>query len=388
MKHLNDLKNSYPQLVPLANNLSDALVLLMDSICTGGTILTCGNGGSAADAEHIVGELVKGFHLKRHLSVEDASPFVKVFAEEGATMAANLQKGIAAISLVSNSALSSAIINDMEPAYEFAQQVYALGCPGDVLISLSTSGNSKNVINALKVARAMGLKTIVLTGKNGGRVKGLADICICVPATRVDKIQELHLPVYHFLCSALEDALFGENVGAVNSTDMPAHVTVATPQLPEKIDLVVFDFDGVFTDNKVYTAQDGTEAVICDRGDGLGIEMLRKAGIPMFILSKETNPVVSARAAKLQVDVHASCDNKEFFLKQHFADNQIDPANVIYMGNDMNDFDAMQYVGFSVAPANSHPDIIRIASLVLKKNGGDGAVRSLSELILKKTGEL
>ena len=107
------------------------------------------------------------------------------------------------------------------------------------------------MINALKVTRAMGLKTIVLTGASGGRVKGLAEICICVPATRVDKIQELHLPIYHSLCSALEDALFGENAGAVNSTDMPAHVAVITPQLQEKINLVVFDFDGVFTDKKV-----------------------------------------------------------------------------------------------------------------------------------------
>lgn len=388
MKFLNELKASYPELDPAINDITEALSVLLNGIGGGGTILTCGNGGSAADAEHIVGELMKGFHLKRKLSSDDARPFVDAFAEDGSAIAGCLQKGIAAVSLVSNAALSSAIINDMEQAYEFAQQVYALGRPGDVLIGITTSGNSNNVVNALKVARAMGLKTIALTGQSGGKVKSLADICICVPATRVDKIQELHLPVYHFLCAALEDALFGENASTeISMAPRPSAVSEKL-SLPETIELVVFDFDGVFTDNKVYTAQDGTESVMCDRRDGLGVEMLRNAGVPMFILSKESNPVVAARARKLKLDVQGSCDNKGSFLEQYFAENGVDPANVIYMGNDLNDFEAMQRVGFSVAPADSHPDIKRIASLVLLENGGDGAVRALSELILQNTGEL
>jgi len=387
MTYLNELKDTYPQLEPVMDDVAGALSLLLDGIRAGGTVLTCGNGGSAADAEHIVGELMKGFHLRRRLSRLDAGPFIEAFPEDGAAIAANLQKGIAAVSLVSNAALGSAIINDMEPAYEFAQQVYALGRAGDVLIGISTSGNSNNVVNALKVARANGLKTIALTGEGGGKLKGLADTSICVPASRVDKIQELHLPVYHCLCAALEDALFGENVSADISETLSRSVARGKPSLPKTIELVVFDFDGVFTDNKVYTAQDGTETVMCDRRDGLGIEMLRNAGVPMFILSKETNPVVAARAGKLKMNVHGGCDDKAPFLDRYFAENRIDPANVIYMGNDLNDFDAMQRVGFSVAPADSHPDIIRIASLVLPENGGNGAVRALSEFILQNTGE-
>lgn len=387
MKFLNELKTTYPQLDPVMNDVAGALSLLLDGISAGGTILTCGNGGSAADAEHMVGELMKGFHLKRQLSSDDARPFIDALPEDGATIAANLQRGIAAVSLVSNSALGSAIINDMEPAYEFAQQVYGLGRPGDVLVGISTSGNSANVVNALKVARALGLKTIALTGEGGGKLKDLADVCIRVPASRVDKIQEMHLPVYHCLCAALEDALFGDAATTGLLAAPPAPAAARKSTLPETIERVVFDFDGVFTDNKVYTAQDGTESVMCDRRDGLGIDMLRDAGIDMLILSKETNSVVAARAGKMKIEVHGSCDNKDAFLAQYFADNGINPANVIYMGNDLNDFDAMQLVGFSVAPADSHSDIKRTASLVLAENGGDGAVRALSEFILQKSGE-
>ncbi len=385
MKFLNELKANYPELDPAIDDILNALSLLLESTRSGGVILTCGNGGSAADAEHIVGELMKGFHLKRRLGDAEARPFIDACPEDGAAMAGHLQKGIAAVSLVSNAALGSAIVNDMEPAYEFAQQVYALGRPGDVVIGISTSGNSGNVVNALKTARAMGIKTIALTGRGGGKLKDMADSCIRVAASRVDRIQELHLPVYHFLCAALEDAMFGDAAIAGRSPE-PAAAAVS-PSPPETIELVVFDFDGVFTDNKVYTAQDGTETVMCDRRDGLGIEMLRDAGIAMFILSKETNPVVAARAGKLKMDVHGGCDDKGVFLKRYFAEHRINPDNVIYMGNDLNDSGAMRLVGFSVAPADGHPDIRRTASLVLSENGGDGAVRALSEFILPNMGE-
>ena len=326
---------------------------------------------------------MKGFHLKRQLSSDDVRPFVEAFAEEGSAIAGYLQKGIAAVSLVSNASLNSAIINDMEQAYEFAQQVYALGRPGDILIGISTSGNSNNVINALKVARVMGLKTIALTGQSGGKAKALADISICVPAFRVDKIQELHLPVYHFLCAALEDALFGENAGAVISRAAQPAATYEKPTLPKTIELVVFDFDGVFTDNKVYSAQDGTETVMCDRRDGLGIKMLREHGIDMFILSLETNSVVEARARKLKLNVEAGCEDKAAFLARLVEERGINLENVIYMGNDLNDLDAMKLAGFGAAPADSHPIILKTADLVVSAPGGHGAVRELCEFILK-----
>ena len=153
--------------------------------------------------------------------------------------------------------------------------------------------------------------------------------------------------------------------------------------LPDTIGLVVFDFDGVFTDNKVYTAQDGTETVMCDRRDGLGVKMLREHGVPMFILSLETNPVVAARARKLQLDVEGGCEDKAEFLEQYLQEHDIGSENLIYMGNDLNDLEAMKLAGFSVAPADAHPRVVEIADLVVTATGGNGAVRELCEIIVE-----
>ena len=152
---------------------------------------------------------------------------------------------------------------------------------------------------------------------------------------------------------------------------------------PDPIGLVVFDFDGVFTDNKVYTAQDGTETVMCDRRDGLGVKMLREHGVPMFILSLETNPVVAARARKLQLDVEGGCEDKAEFLEQYLQEHDIGSENLIYMGNDLNDLEAMKLAGFSVAPADAHPRVVEIADLVVTATGGNGAVRELCEIIVE-----
>ncbi len=154
--------------------------------------------------------------------------------------------------------------------------------------------------------------------------------------------------------------------------------------LPDPVKLVVFDFDGVFTDNKVYTAQDGTETVMCDRRDGLGVKMLKERGIEMFILSLETNPVVGARALKLLLDAYQGCEDKAEFLAGHLEENGIEPATVIYMGNDLNDLEAMKVAGFAVAPADAHPAVLEAADLVVTATGGNGAVRELCEFILGK----
>ena len=156
---------------------------------------------------------------------------------------------------------------------------------------------------------------------------------------------------------------------------------------PVDVDLIVFDFDGVFTDNKVYTAQDGTETVVCDRRDGLGIEMLKKINIPMFILSMEQNPVVIARAKKLDLEVKAGCEDKKSFLQYYFKKKGIDSANVIYIGNDINDLDAMEMVGFSVCPSDSHVKVKESATYILASNGGNGAVRELAELLIQNQGK-
>jgi len=158
-------------------------------------------------------------------------------------------------------------------------------------------------------------------------------------------------------------------------------------KFPEKVEFIIFDFDGVFTDNKVYTAQDGTETVVCDRRDGLGIKMLKKINIPMFILSMEQNPVVIARAKKLDLEVKAGCEDKKSFLKNYFKQRGINPANVIYIGNDINDLDAMEMVGFSVCPSDSHVKVKESATYILASNGGNGAVRELAELLIQNQGK-
>jgi|GEM_PF-561661 len=360
-------------LAPCRPEIDAAFALLRDAVAAGGKILTCGNGGSAADAEHIVAELMKGFALPRPLTSDQVATLVAACPENGAALAARLQRAIPAVSLVSQTALISAIANDTDADLIFAQQVIGLGRPGDVLLALSTSGKSRNVIAAAKVARAFGLKVVALTGADGGALAPLADVAIRVPASRVPAIQELHLPVYHELCARLEEACFGAEA-----------VVSRAAILPDPIALIVFDFDGVFTDNKVYTSQDGTELVMCDRGDGMGIDLLRAAGVPMRILSTETNPVVSARARKLKLAVEQSCGDKAAWLGQFLANEGIDPAQVVYVGNDINDRGAMGLVGCAIAPADSHPEILGIVDMVLRSPGGRGAIRELADLIVSQ----
>jgi D-sedoheptulose 7-phosphate isomerase len=170
--------------------------------------MTCGNGGSASDAEHIVGELMKSFKLKRPVTDAQREALVAAFPVDGTYLAGHLQRGIRAISLVSQSSLSSAFINDVAPDMVFAQQVFGYGSAGDVLLAISTSGNSKNVVNACKVAHTFGIGTIGMTGEHGGKLMEICDVTIRVPACETFRVQEYHLPVYHTLCAMLEMDMF------------------------------------------------------------------------------------------------------------------------------------------------------------------------------------
>ena len=176
-----------------------------------GRVYVCGNGGSAADSEHIVGELMKGFLLPRKLGAQERQAFEKACPASAAYLMENLQGTLPAVSLVNSVGLGTAFANDQAPDLVFAQQVFGLGAAGDVLIAISTSGSSQNVLYALDVARAKGLRTIALTGEKGGRMAAehLAETVIRVPATETFKIQEYHLPVYHMLCIAAENEFFG-----------------------------------------------------------------------------------------------------------------------------------------------------------------------------------
>lgn len=201
----------YPVLSACREAMEQAVKVLVESYAAGGKLLVCGNGGSAADSEHIVGELMKGFLLPRRLGGEMQQRFEKACPEHAAYLMENLQGTLPAISLVNSVGLGTAFANDQAPDLVFAQQILGLGNEGDVLLGISTSGNSKNVLYALDVARAKGLRTIVLTGRKGGRIvsENLAETVICVPEDETFKIQELHLPVYHMLCIAAENEFFG-----------------------------------------------------------------------------------------------------------------------------------------------------------------------------------
>lgn len=198
----------YPALDSCCRDIVTATETLRDVFASGRKLLICGNGGSAADSEHIVGELMKGFLKKRPVDEAVRASLEGIAGREGAEIAACLQGALPAIALTSQVSLTSAISNDTRANMVFAQQVYGLGGPGDALLGISTSGNSSNVVNAFIVAKGLNLRTIALTGRSGGRLSSLADVVIRVPADGVAEIQELHLPVYHALCIALEDSFF------------------------------------------------------------------------------------------------------------------------------------------------------------------------------------
>lgn len=205
---LNDLIIRYPQLSVCKEDISCAFDLLSDSYKSNRKLLVCGNGGSASDAEHIVGELMKGFKNPRRLDNKYKEKLKEVDETLGDRLADLLQGTLPAIALDGHPALTTAYMNDCDPQLCFAQQVNGYGKSGDVLLGISTSGNSKNVIYAAVTAKAKGMKVIGLTGSKESRLSELADVCIRVPETETYKIQELHLPVYHCLCLMLEKEFF------------------------------------------------------------------------------------------------------------------------------------------------------------------------------------
>ena len=208
---LNRLIDRYPKLIVCREDVWRTYEILEKAFSSDRKLLVSGNGGSASDSEHIVGELMKEFKLKRKVYGNQAAALKEIDAELGQTLADNLQGALPAISLTGHSALQTAFMNDAEPELVFAQQVNGYGKPGDVYLGISTSGNSKNVLYAAVTAKSRGLKVIGLTGARESKLMKYADVCIRVPETETYKIQELHLPVYHCLCMMLEERFFGKN---------------------------------------------------------------------------------------------------------------------------------------------------------------------------------
>ncbi len=205
---MDELLFRYEELRNIESEIQTAVELLVKVYSKGGKVLLCGNGGSASDCEHIVGELMKTFIKKRPLSETEKEVFVNNFADQGAYIAENLQKALPTISLVSQSSIFTAYINDVQPDLIYAQLTYGYGAVGDALIGITTSGNSKNIINAVIAAKAKGMVTIGLTGKNRCKLDDHCDVVIHAPETETYKVQEYHLPIYHYICAELERRMF------------------------------------------------------------------------------------------------------------------------------------------------------------------------------------
>ena len=204
MDYIANLQNRYPELSCVTEKVREAVDMIIESYRAGGKVLLCGNGGSAADSEHISGELLKGFMELRRPVGEELEALKGALGDD----AVKLQRGVSAVPLTSLSASLSAFANDVDPELVFAQLTYALGKKGDVLICLSTSGNSKNVVRAARVARALGIKTIGMSGAGGGAFSEICDITIKAPERETYKVQEYHLPIYHAICAEVERILF------------------------------------------------------------------------------------------------------------------------------------------------------------------------------------
>lgn len=205
---INTLINRYPALAPCREQIEEAVNTVISCYENGGKLLLCGNGGSCADCDHIVGELMKGFLSMRKINNDFQAVLQEKYPEEAEYLINNLQEGIPAISLVSHAAVLSAFANDVDADMVYGQLVYGYGNKGDLLIGLSTSGNSKNVVNAVKIAKAKGLKTMALTGKNPCKLD-VCDVTLKAPETETFKVQEYHLPIYHYLCAELEKQMYG-----------------------------------------------------------------------------------------------------------------------------------------------------------------------------------
>lgn len=203
-----ELIERYPALKSCAEDVDSAILKIIECYKNGGKVLLCGNGGSAADSTHIVGELMKGFLKRRPIDADTVARLKANNPTIDDTLISKLQCGLPAVNLCESSALITAYCNDVDPDYIFAQQTFGLGKTGDILIGMSTSGNAKNVNLAANIGKAIGMTVIGLTGQKGGKLNENADICIKVPADETYKIQEYHLPVYHAICAAVEEEFF------------------------------------------------------------------------------------------------------------------------------------------------------------------------------------
>ena len=208
-KHADELFRRFPELIPQVENFNKVYITLQNAFVNSKTAFFCGNGGSAADCEHIIGELMKNFVMKRQVSDDFRNKFIQNGGDPA--LLDILQPGMRAVSLMGHPALTTAFNNDVDPLYTYAQQLYVLGKEGDVVLGISTSGNAENVYQCFRTARGLGIKTILFTGENCGKCEEYADVVLKAPSRETYRIQEYHLPMYHTLCIMLEDYFYGNN---------------------------------------------------------------------------------------------------------------------------------------------------------------------------------
>ena len=340
-----NLRINQAVLASLTPQIAAAAEQMARAIRQGNKILLMGNGGSAADAQHIAAELVGRFEQEH-----DPWP---------------------AIALTTDSSVLTALVNDYGNHQLFSRQIAALGKPGDVLLALSTSGNSDNVVAGARKAQEQGLIVMGLTGEGGGRLAHACDLVIQVPSKRTARIQEAHALIGHLLCEVVEASLSPESL--------------VKPELEmldlSQVKLLILDFDGVLTDNRVLVDQNGVESVWCHRGDGWGIARLRERGLEMLVLSTEPNPVVQSRCDKLKLACIHGCNDKLKALQELAAARSLGLEQIAYVGNDVNDLACMEQVGFPIAVADAVPEILAVACWVTQQPGGYGAVREVAELL-------
>lgn len=339
---------------------------IIETFSRGKKVLIMGNGGSAADAQHLAAEFVVRFE-------KDRLP-------------------LPAMALTVDTSVLTALVNDYGIQSIFARQIEALGEPGDLLLAISTSGKSENILKGVQAGLSKGLTVVGLTGKDGGHLADLCHLSLCVPSWQTSRIQEAHMMICHVLCEAVEAALWTDEdntlrVNVIPDLEIGNGLLSGKESLSDyaelgKIKLLILDFDGVLTDNRVLVNQEGTEAVWCNRGDGWGIARLKEAGIEILVLSTETNKVVSTRCQKLGIGCIHGSDDKLSALKEIVNQRSIRLEEVAYVGNDVNDLACMSHVGMPIAVADAVPEIKNLSSIVTVCPGGYGAVREVADLIL------
>jgi D-sedoheptulose 7-phosphate isomerase len=376
-----DLVERHPLLKNAERDIAGAYDLMENCFRSNGKLLIAGNGGSAADAEHIVGELMKSFVLDRRLDTSFAEKLRAADREKGAFLTERLQGALPAMSLTGQIGLSTAFGNDVDGELVFAQQLYGYGNKGDVFLAISTSGNSRNVIYAAIVAKAKGMQIICLTGANGGELTKYADVAVKVPETETYKVQELHLPIYHSWCLALEKSFFHEeNLG--NACIGQKLKSENHKKNTDRIRAIIFDIDGVLTDGKVYADAAGNESKVYCLRDADALNELKQRGYLTVCITGEDN-AFSERIKKVFApdEFHAGCKEKLEKLKEFEKRHGLKSENICYIGDGKYDVQAMRYAGLRICPADAADSVKDIADMILHCGGGAGCLdRVLSHL--------